>query len=220
MAKLVQPLMSLEARGKMGGLIYNTWRGIATVKSFASPSQPNTAGQLAARARLASVSGAWSILSDTERAAWTSYADAHLESDWTGNPKRLTAQNWFVRCNTRIDLVGGAAITSPPASAPPASPTGLLVAYAGGPPAEISATWISPVAATSYLVFYSNGPISAGTAPRFEQAAVVAKIAADTATPQTVISAPASGKYGIWCQVIDSLTGLASQPLLKEVVVP
>lgn len=59
MAKVTLPLMSAEARGKVGGLIYNTWRGNSTVKIKKAPAQPRTARQLLIRAFATTCSRAW-----------------------------------------------------------------------------------------------------------------------------------------------------------------
>lgn len=219
MAKVVQPLMSLEARGKMGGLIYNSWRSLSTVKAYRSPTQPDTPAQLQARALLTDVSRYWSSLSTAQRSAWAQYAEDHLDNDWTGQPLRLTAQNWFVRCGCRAALVGGSVLDIPPVAAAPAAPTDLDISFAAGPPSKIQMTWTDPVAATSHLVVYSAGPISAGRTPRPEQSAILAKVPANTASPYSLISTPAAGKYGFWVQVIDENSGLASSPLYKEVSV-
>lgn len=219
MAKAVQPLMSLEARGKMGGLIYNTWRGIATVKAFKSPSQPNTAAQLERRSVLTELSREWAALTSTQREAWQTYAQSHLQNDWTGNPLRLTAQNWFVRCGARAILVGGSSLASPPSAAAPVNPSELTFSVMAGSPQTVQVTWDGLSLASQHLVIYGAGPFSRGRTPRKEQAAIVAILASNSMSPAVVISNPAAGKWGFWTQVIDDTTGLASSLLYNEVIV-
>lgn len=219
MAKLVMPAMSVEARGKMGGLVYNTWRGIATVKAFKSPTQPKTEAQLAARARMSTYSQAWAGLTTVERDAWETYAESHLQTDWTGKSLRLTSQNWYVGCNCRIALVGGTAITSPPSAAAPAMPTGVAMSFVSGSPGTIKIAWTAPTVATDFIVCYLEGPISAGRTPRKEMASIIGTWAASTTSPHTIVSSPTSGTYAAWVGVIDSLTGLASQLQLVTLAV-
>ncbi len=219
MAKVIMPFMSAAARGKLGPLVANQWRGFNTMKLFRSPTQPNTAAQLAARSRMATFSSAWAALSAVQRAAWQTYAIDHLETDWTGNPKRLTSQNWFVRCNTRINLVGGVQINTPPVATAPAAPSGLVLACAGGAGTAMTITWTTPTSANSFMVVYHAGPLSAGRIPRFEQAAILIKPASNAVHPYTAFAAAVAGRHGFWVQVVDSLTGLASHPIFAEITV-
>ena len=207
MAKVVNPLLSVEARGRLAGLIYNTWRGIATVKAFSSPNQPNTPEQLAARTLLSDISKDWAGLSTAQRAGWSAYADAHTVTDWTGNPKRLTGMNWFVGCNVNIARCGESAITAAPAAASPDAPAGLALANDAG---DITLAWTAPVAATSFIDVRHYGPASAGLDARQEQARFLIMPGADEVSPVEILLAAAKGTHTFWVRTLDSLTGLAS----------
>ncbi len=53
MAKLTAPLFSLSASGKLAdALVYFAWKGLAVVRSYAVPSQPQTAAQVTQRGYL------------------------------------------------------------------------------------------------------------------------------------------------------------------------
>ena len=41
MAKVINPLLSVEARGRMGGIVYNTWHGISYAKAHYGTHKPN-----------------------------------------------------------------------------------------------------------------------------------------------------------------------------------
>ena len=219
MAKVVMPFMSAAARGKLGPLVANQWRGFNTMKLFRSPTQPNTAAQLAAPSRSSTFSSAWAALDANERAAWQRSAMDHLETDWTGNPKRLTSQNWFVRCNTRISMVGGSQIDTPPVTAAPAAPTGIALTCAGGTGTAMTLAWTTPTASGSFLIVYHAGPLSAGRLLRFEQSAILVMPEADSGSPETLYATAVAGRHGVWVQVIDSATGLASAPIFTEITV-
>ena len=208
MAKLVNPLLSLEVRGKANGAIYNTWRGIAYCKSFASPAQPNTAPQLAARSRLVTYVNDWATLSDTERAAWNAYASAHLLSDWTGSPKRITGQNWYIRCNVQIDRLSGTPIDNPPATPAPDGLIDFEIALATG---NVTATWTGPTTGGTDVEFRVHGPHSQGAQGRYQQSVYLSNQPIETATPVIILTAPADGRYTIWARNVDPLTGLCSQ---------
>jgi hypothetical protein len=219
MAKAVAPMMSAEVRGRVGGVIFNTWRGLATVKIFKSPTNPRSTRQLAARAILTAQSQAWAALTAVQRAAWNTYAAAHVTSDWSSKSLRLTGQNWFVACNARIQICGGTPITDPPATVAPANPTAVVAGYTAGPPKLLTATWTTPSSATLFVALKIQGPKGQGVTPRFEGAYIIASIASNTTHPYTMISGAIPGKYGLWVYVIDKVTGLASEPIYSEVTV-
>ena len=208
MAKLVNPLLSLEARGKANGCIYNTWRGISYAKSFASPAQPNTAEQLAARSRLVTYVNDWAGLSDSEREAWNTYAAAHLLSDWTGSPKRITGQNWYIRCNVQIDRLSGTPIDVPPEVAAPDGLAGFALALSTG---NVTAAWTSPASGATDVEFRFQGPHSAGAQGRYQQSAYDQHKAIEVVTPVVIMTAPAAGRYTVWARNVDPATGLCSQ---------
>lgn len=106
MAKVTQPLGSSEARGSLGGYVYNTWRGISTVRTRVTPKTEYSSAQTTLRALTAACTTAWKALTNAQRHAWEEWADEHLDLDWTGNPKRLSGYNWFVRLNVRAQLCG------------------------------------------------------------------------------------------------------------------
>lgn len=114
MAKVVGPLHSEEARGAVGSLVYNSWRGISTVRSRVAPVTQYTDRQLALRACSATATLAWQTLDQSERDAWNLFAQQNQDIDWTGNPKRLSGFNWFIRCNSRLLDIGEDLRESPP----------------------------------------------------------------------------------------------------------
>lgn len=108
MAVVTGPLHSSEARGSVGSLQYNSWRGRATVRTRSGPAIADqyTENRIALRGMAAVATLEWQAMSDTERAQWNEYARSHIDSDWTGSGKRLTGYNWFIRINVRRQLIG------------------------------------------------------------------------------------------------------------------
>jgi hypothetical protein len=157
MAKVVGPLHSSEARGKVGGLVFNSWRGFATVKAKHAPSQPRTQLQLAVRAVAILCSRAWQLLAT--KADWNTYADNHPLVDWTNSPKRLTGANWYVMLTTRLLRQGIPAVTTPPAVAAPDPVTGLTVVPGAG---SLTIDWTTPSAHVNNVEIWFDGPRSAG----------------------------------------------------------
>lgn len=220
MAKAIAPGYCAELRGKVGGLVFNTYRGVPTVKALKAPTQPNTAAQVTARSRLADASRAWAGITVQQRADWETYAASHPETDWTNNVKRLTGHNFYCRCYCRALLVGGSAIAEAPGEAAPAQHALTAVEYDAGGGGVIRAAGAAAPAAGTVQVFYAVGPLSVGRNPKFQGAAIVAQWENGQASPKTLVAAPSSGKWGIWAQTIDISTGLASARTMYEVTVP
>jgi len=205
--KVVSPMMSGEVRGRWGGVIYNTCRGIRYIKGFTSPNQPDSTAQMAARALLSSLSALWAAVTAPNRANWATYADAHLLSDWTGVAKRLTAMNWWLKTNALLSRMGIAQKDTVPATAAPAAPTGLALSKVS---ADIKLAWTAPVASTLQLELRHYGTFGAARAPRFEQAHFEKFILAEATSPQVAILAAPAGWHAVWVRSCDEATGLCS----------
>ena len=208
MAKLTQPLGSSEARGKLGGLVYNTWRGIAYAKAKATPGNQGTQRRLAVRALAKACTTQWQTISDTLRTWWNDYAARTPDTDWTGNPKRLSGYNWFLRCNVRLLDIG-----LPINDLPPIRPNQwpALVPAASQADASLEITWTLPPSTPStdlQVDVWITKAQSAGRKPAIEDAKHLAYEPAESGTYTT--PPLGHGTYGIYLRTIDELTGLAS----------
>jgi len=114
MAKVTQPLGSIEARGSVGGLVYQPWRGIQTVRARVGPASQASEKRAAIRALLASVAAEWRALSDQQRENWTQYALLHLDPYWTGEDIRLPGFHRFCRMAFLAQWSGSPPFTDPP----------------------------------------------------------------------------------------------------------
>lgn len=205
MAKVTGPLHSSEARGRMGGLVFNTWRGLNVVKQSTSPANPRTMAQLNIRAIAVAQGRGWAGESAANQAAWNSYAATHVETDGMGSPKRLSGMNWYVRLNSRMLFLGLAKVATPPAVAGPPSPLAFLAANGAG---SSVVTWTSP-GGTSYLMeIYLQGPHSAGRQGKIEMSKYRVHLTAETATVTLTPLAP--GTYTVFGRLILEANALAS----------
>lgn len=207
MPKVKNPLLSMEARGGIGGLVYNTWRGINYVKTNTSPTGQGTPKRLAAQALLVTIAVLWKGISDVQRAAWGVYAADHPVADWTGSPKRLTGQNFFMKCNVQLSRFDLATISDPPATAAPSPMTGLTLAVNG---ADLEIDWTYPPAAGGMCDVYAVGPISAGVAARIEQAQYKTAYGTGPPGPHVIFTAATPGRYTVFARNYDIATGLVS----------
>lgn len=215
MAKLTQPLGSSEARGKLGGLVYNTWRGISYVKAKATPGNQNTNRRLAVRALTKQCTSRWQSISDAQRSLWNFYASIHPDPDWTGNPRRLSGYNYFVRSNFRLLDLGLSILDNPPVR-PNQFPLATLSAEASGSSIEVSWTLPAGAVASEFKVdIWYSPPLSAGVQPKLELTKHKVYVSAEDGSHTT--PEISRGSYGVFARTIDESSGLASPWLLASV---
>lgn len=70
MAKVIGPLSSFEARGKVGSVVYGVWKGINTVRQMFIPANPNTQAQQNIRAAMKISVTAWQGLTPANKLTW------------------------------------------------------------------------------------------------------------------------------------------------------
>lgn len=170
MAKVTGPLHSSEARGAVGSLTYNSWRGLSTVKARSGPAVTMSDLQKAIREITATLTSAWKAASDAERAKWNAYAEIHPDGDWTGQDKRLSGYNQFVRLNFRRWLLYASYAIAPPTAPLLWIPQGVHVHSA---PADVAILWTAippPPSSTTFVQVYLVGPHSAGANPGVKMA--------------------------------------------------
>lgn len=207
MPKVKNPLLSMEARGGIAGLVYNTWRGINTVKVNTSPTGQGTPLRLAAQARLIQASQLWRGLTEVQRAAWRQYAIDHPVADWTGSPKRLTGQNWFVGCAVQLLRQADTPSNTPPSTAAPDAIVGISPSFTAG---NLAVSWTLPITGALTIEFWVVGPLSAGIAAKIEQTKFSARGAASVTQPLTLVTTPGIGRWTVFGRVIDDDNGLVS----------
>lgn len=206
MAKLLGPLHSSEARGRMGGLVFNTWRGGATCKAKHAPAQPRTSLQLVARARASQLARMWGTTLDAaDRLSWNDYAVAHQDKDWTGTNVRLSGLNWFIRCNTRMLAMGYAAVHTAPLVA---APDPIVSFQALDQALSLRIMWQAAAGTDLQAEFWLEGPFSLGRLPKIERASHNCFHAAQT--PDFSISPLSVGHYEVYARILNEANGLAS----------
>jgi len=215
-AKVIGPLHSTEARGRVDSLVYNTWRGIRFVRSYIAPVFKEPDCRIAQKERVALAVAAWKLLTDAARHDWHDYAELHSQLDWTGVPLRWTGANWFISCYTRVLRVAGTPPTSPPAGDPPYPLSTWAVTQTDNNAHLVWASSTQPEAHTYYVQILKQGPFSIGRQPDFHHASIITHELLATSPyddPLTI-----GGKYCYWARVLDAATGLTT-PLLQACLV-
>jgi hypothetical protein len=143
----------------------------------------------------------WSDLTDAERAAWNTYGNTHLETQWTGTPKRLSGHSWHVRIFVRLTLLGLSPLDSPPVGQATRTPVITFAGYEGGE-LEIDWAW-TPSGPTGgdYIEFYLAGPTSAGRTRTLHDAARFSSWLLSSAVHFWTLSL-ASGRYTVFARTV------------------
>lgn len=205
MAKVLDPLHSAAARGKVGALVFNQTGSINYVKGLTSPANQRTTRQLAIRARLTTSSRAWAALTPAQRASWADYAVLHPLTDWTGKSYTLSGFNYYCMLNTRLTDHGYSAITDPPTDPAPSAP-GTVVATGGAGSCGI--TWTALAGTSLQFEVWMQGPHSEGLTGKIERATYKSKANGEAGT--ITISSLSAGFYTFFVRALDETSGLVS----------
>jgi len=121
---------------------------------------PRTPSQVAARARLTSLSAGWRGLTGTQQAGWIAFGQSFTVVNSLGTAIKLTGLQCYVKVNTVLGLIGSSLVTTPPAL-----PTFGVVSVTGVTAVEatplIAVQGANPAAGTDNMVFASP-QLSAG----------------------------------------------------------
>lgn len=134
------------------------------VRSYVTPSNPQTPKQMAQRALMASASGAWGGLTDTQR---QSFVDAAAGGDWLstdvfrGVERNLTGRALFIQLYLNISIAGGAVAGF--VAVPSKIDMGdAVVFFAGGATPTVEVHYNGSLLGGAVLVCYATPSVSAG----------------------------------------------------------
>lgn len=209
MVKVVSPLHSSEARGRLGEMVYNTWRGIRVVRSRPASTTQNTPAQLAARAVSASLTAAWQALTGDQRTLWEIYAAGHPETDWTGTPRRLTGYNLFMRLGHNMNACGVSPLSIPPIGTAPNEPVLNYCTYVQETGDIIISYVMDGTLEQWYFDVWYYGPHPTTRAIPINYATRL--MAVPTYMMAAWLQAAETDTVTFWARMIDSYTGLTSQ---------
>ena len=114
MAKVKFSALISEMRNKLNGSVFSRNRGGSYLRTKVTPTNPQTAAQVAARSLLTSFSQSWRGLTEAERDSWRSVVDQWSTTDVFGDVINPSGATLYIRLNINISIAGGSPITSPP----------------------------------------------------------------------------------------------------------
>lgn len=106
------------ASGSIGGVTYSRNRGGQYTRTRSIPVNPNTESQGIARENMATAVATWTnTLTDAQRQAWATYAQATPTVNRLGNQLILSGQQMFIRSATARLCAGLAVLANAPVEA-------------------------------------------------------------------------------------------------------
>jgi hypothetical protein len=212
MTKLIGPLNSDEARGRLGDLVYGTSRGVRYARAHVDPVQPNSAAQLACRGITRDATALWKTLGQEYRDGWNLYAKTVENPDWTGKPRRPSGYNCFIAaCHVRAKYDFDLPTTAPTQDKPPQLRS-AEVAYSA-PNAVV--TWTLTDASRSvfqYCEVFWVPDVPIQNRPDIRQKVLHAHAPANDLTLSFPISVPTAP--ALWLRLIDWTMGTVGPWLL------
>lgn len=119
MAKIKNPLNSVQASGTAGGVTYARNHYGQYARTWFSPVQPNTASQLSWRAAMAQANTWYQdpvAVFPVSITRWQQFAQNYTWTNQFGKQVRLSAKEWFIKHNIWKAISGGTILPNPPLS--------------------------------------------------------------------------------------------------------
>ena len=161
MAKIKFGMMMTDASGKLGGQVFSKNRGGSYVRTKVTPVNPQTTAQMTIRGIFASISSAWSSLTESQRATFNGFVNDYARTDIFGDLRNPSGKNLFQRLNQNLSISGQSQITD--CVAPSEVPFANLVSALG----DVSGTELEVTTAGdttgSIVVFWATPQLSQGT---------------------------------------------------------
>lgn len=181
-----------EVSGSIGGITYAHNSGGMYARARATPTDPQTARQVAVRNAMAALTAQWNdLLTSGERAAWALYAANTLLTNAFGDPITVSGQNMYIRSNVaRVqagldEVASGPTIFNKGNQAPPpltgvseATQLFTLGAFPGTPP-----SWTAEDGAA--MLVYTGRPVNSGRTFYKGPFRLAATLPGDSGTPIT-----------------------------------
>lgn len=114
MAKVKFSALIAEMRNKLNGSVFARNRGGAYLRNKVTPTNPQTAAQVAARSLLTQFSQAWRSLTQAQRDSWNSVVDQWATTDVFGDVVNPSGATLYTRLNINASLAGGSVLSTPP----------------------------------------------------------------------------------------------------------
>jgi hypothetical protein len=194
MARIKFGMIVVDGRGKLGGHVLSKNRAGAYARTKVTPVNPQTSYQTAARSLFASISQAWSGLSQASIDGWNEAVNGWQKTDIFGDLKQPSGKALFQRLNNQAQSAGFPAVLSAPEHE--LMPSGVITA------ANLNAT-LSDLAfpgmiftGVARVMIFATPPLSRGTSFVKNRLRLIDKFAVVSGDPSATYAAYVA-KYGV-----------------------
>lgn len=159
-AKFTPGAIVSEIRNKIAATVFSRNGSGAIIRNRIKPVNRRSTTQTEQRQLLSSLAASWRGLTAAQRESWIAAAPDFPQQDNLGQTITLSGEQFFIRCNANLVLIGQSQITSAPA------PTSFEAIVIGAIVVSTAAKTIAytpdPVPAGYELVIRASRPLSAG----------------------------------------------------------
>lgn len=161
MAKIKFGMMMTDASGKLGGQVFSKNRGGSYVRTKVTPTNPQTTAQMTVRGIFASISSAWSSLTEASRLSFNNLVGDYGTTDIFGDLHNPSGKALFQRLNQNLVISGQGPnyICVPPEAVPFANLQSAICTLSGD---EFYANCDGDTTG-SKVVVWATPPLSQGT---------------------------------------------------------
>lgn len=106
MAKIKMGMMMTDASGKLGGQVFSKNRGGSYVRTKVTPINPQTTAQSFIRGVFASISSAWSSLTEAGRQSFNNFVSDYATTDVFGDIRNPSGKNLHQKLNQNLAISG------------------------------------------------------------------------------------------------------------------
>lgn len=161
MAKIKFGMMMTDASGKLGGQVFSKNRGGSYVRTKVTPTNPQTTAQMVVRGIFASISSAWSSLTEASRLSFNNLVGDYGTTDIFGDLHNPSGKALFQRLNQNLEISGQAQIT---VCVPPnAVPFANVISAGDNGLGDTFTVVTEGVTTGAKLVVWATPPLSQGT---------------------------------------------------------
>jgi hypothetical protein len=162
MAKIIFSALVADARNSIGDIVFSRSRYGAYARARTSPTNPNSAKQIAVRDRFATINAGWSTLTEPQRKSWIDGAKTFPFIDIFGYQRILSPASLYLKLNINLSIVNRPAITTLPlpVTMPQIATLNISSSQAAG--TVVTTGSVSPVPNGFYLVSFITPNLSPG----------------------------------------------------------
>lgn len=176
-----------DGRGKIGGQVASKNRGGSYMRNKVTPVNPSSTQQTVVRNRLATISQAWSGLTEAQRSNWNGAVSDYSKTDIFGDIKNPSGFNLFQRLCNNILTMGGTIATTVPVVDTLDAYSDLVLTYTSGTPA-LSLAFTLAAGVDNGVKIFATAPQRAGVSFVKSEYRLIEAAAEDLVSPKNLLS--------------------------------